>query len=325
VLTKVRAASFVLTLFAALTVTAASAENYPTRAITIIVPQAAGGGTDIISRIVGQQLSEQLGVPVVIENRPGGASVVGTQAVARAAPDGYTLLTGYTAPMAVNPSLFKDLPYDPIHDFTPVGMLAEFPLVLIVSNHFAAHSVKELIALAKEKPGQINFASAGIGTGQHLSGEMFKLMTGTELTHVPYRGSAPAYPDVISGRTPMIFDSVGSAFGQIKAGTVRPLAVTSKERSSLLPDVPTMEEAGVPGFENSVWFGLWAPKDTPQPLVKRLFAEVEKAISNPDIQARIKKEGGEPMHIALKDIEPLVKHDIAKWADFIKRANVTLQ
>jgi tripartite-type tricarboxylate transporter receptor subunit TctC len=323
-LKKVRAVLFALTLLPVFATTV-SAENYPTRPITIIVAQPPGGGTDIIARLVGQQLSEQFGVPVVIENRPGAGTMVGTEAAAKAAPDGYTLLAGVTASMAVNPSLFKNLRYDPIRDFTPVGMLAEFPFVLVVSNNFPAHSVKELIAMAKEKPGQINFASAGNGTGQHLSGEMFKVMAGINLTHVPYRGSSPAYTDLISGRTPIMFDSLVSAYGQIKGGTVRPLAVTSKKRSRLLPNVPTMEEAGVPNFENAVWFGLWAPKNLPQPRAEELYAQIEKAISNPAVQAKIEKDGGEIMHMPLGEIEPFVKHDIAKWAEIVKQANIAPQ
>jgi tripartite-type tricarboxylate transporter receptor subunit TctC len=210
---------------------ALSAQEFPTRPVTIIVPQPPGGGTDIISRVVGQQLSIQLGQTVVIENRAGAGTVVGTAAAAHSAPDGYTLLAGLTANMAVNPSLFAKLPYDSVRDFTAVGMMAEFPFVLVVSNDFPARSVKELIALAKSKPGELNFASAGNGSGQHLSGEMFKLMSGTNLTHVPYRGAAPAYADVMTGRTPVFFDNLASALGQIKGGNVRAVAVTGKERA----------------------------------------------------------------------------------------------
>jgi tripartite-type tricarboxylate transporter receptor subunit TctC len=319
------AAGWALALFAALTATESAAQTYPTRAITIVVPQAPGGGTDIISRLVGQQMSEQLGVPVVIDNRPGAGLLIGTEAVAKATPDGYTLLAGITGNMAVNPSLYKSLRYDPIHDFTPVGMMAEFPLILMVSNDFPAHSVKELIDLARKKPGEINFASGGNGTGQHLSGELFKLMTGTDMTHVPYRGSSPAYNDVISGRTPVFFDSLTSALGQVKGGTVRPLAVTSKTRSPLLPEVPTLSEAGVPGFENSVWFGLWAPKNTPEPIVKKIYATIEKSISAPAFKNKVEGDGGELMHTPLAEIETLVKKDIVKWADVIKRGQIAVQ
>jgi|SRR5271155_5433688 len=302
-----------------------AAEDYPTRPITDIVASTPGGGTDIISRIVGAQLSKQLGQPFVVENLPGAGSLTGTVAAAKAAPDGYTLQTGLTASMAVNPSLFAHLPYDPISDFEPVGMLAEFPFVLVVSKNFPAHSVKELIAMAKAKPGEINYASAGNGTGQHLSMELFKLMTGINLTHVPYRGAQPAYADVISGQVPVFFDNLASGLGQIRGGNVHALAITGKERSPLLPDVPTVEEAGVPGYVNYVWFGLWAPKRTPQPIIDKLHAEVKKALADPTVRARIVADAGEPMDMPLADIEPFVKAQIAKWADVVKRAGVTVQ
>ena len=317
--------ALVVACAAAIVSNAVSAQDFPNRAITIIVPQPPGGGTDIISRIVAQQLSLQLGKPVVVENKPGAGTLVGTDAAAKAAPDGYTLLAGLTANMAVNPSLFKTLSYDPIRDFVPVGMMAEFPFVLVVSNNFPAKSVKELLALAKAKPGEINFASAGNGTGQHLSAELFKLMAGVDMTHVPYRGAAPAYSDVISGRTPVCFDNLASGLGQIKGGAVRALAVTGKERSPLLPDVPTIAEAGVPGYQNYVWFGLWAPKKTPQPVVEKLYAEIRKAVATPSVKERIMKDAGVPMDTALKDIEPLEKAEIAKWADVVKRAHIQVQ
>ena len=241
----------------------ARAEDYPSRPITIIVPSTAGGGTDINARIVGDQLSKQLGQPVVTDDRPGGGSIVGSMVVKNATPDGYTLLAGLTANMAVNSSLFttalrSDQRFRAGRDAVEISLRAGR------RQQFPAHSVKELIALVKAKPGEIDYASAGNGTGQHLSMELFKLMTGTNITHVPYRGAAPAYADVISGQVPIFIDNLASGLGQIKAGTVRALAVTSTERSALLPDVPTMAEAGVPGYDNTVWFGLWAPKGTPQ-------------------------------------------------------------
>src|SRR6202167_5626072 len=294
---------------------ALAADDFPTRPVTIIVASTAGGGTDIVSRIVGEQLSKQLGQPFVVDNRPGSGSVTGTDFAARAAPDGYTLQTGLNASMAVNPSLFAHLPYDPVADLEPVGMLAEFPFVVVVSKNFPAHSIKELIALAKAKPGEINYASAGNGTGQHLSMELFKLMTGINLAHVPYRGASPAYSDVISGQVPVFFDNLASALGQIKGGTVRPLAVTGKERSPLLPDVPTVEEAGVPGYVYYTWFGLWAPKGTPQPIVDKLHAEIQKALADPTVKAKITAAAGETMDMPLADIKPFLRAEIAKWGD----------
>jgi tripartite-type tricarboxylate transporter receptor subunit TctC len=308
-----------------LAATALAADDFPTRPVTIIVASTAGGGTDIVSRIVGEQLSKQLSQPFVVDNRPGAGSVTGTEYAAKAAPDGYTLQTGLNASMAVNPSLFAHLPYDPVADFAPVGMLAEFPFAVVVSKNFPAQSIKELIAMAKAKPGEINYASAGNGTGQQLSMELFKLMTGTNFTHVPYRGAAPAYTDVISGQVPVFFDNLASALGQIQAGTVRALAVTGTERSPLLPDVPTVAEAGVPGYEYYVWFGLWAPKNTPQPIVDKLHAAVTKALADPAVKQRLTAVAGESFDMPLADITPFVKSEIAKWADVVKRAGVTVQ
>ena len=303
----------------------AAAEDFPTRPVTIIVASTPGGGTDIVSRIIAEQLSKQLGQPFVVENIPGAGSLTGTVAAAKAAPDGYTLQTGLNASMAVNPSLFAHLPYDPVLDFEPVGMLAQFPFVVVVSKNFPAHSIKELIALAKARPGEINYASAGNGTGQQLSMELFKLMTGIKLTHVPYRGAAPAYTDVISGQVPIMIDNLASGLGQVQGGNVRALAVTGKERSALLPDVPTVEEAGVPGYVYYTWFGLWAPKNTPQPIVEKLHAEVKKALMTDTVRQRIAAAAGVPLDMPLADIKPFLKAEIAKWADVVKRAGITVQ
>lgn len=301
------------------------AEDYPTRPVTIIVAQPPGGGTDIIARIIAQQLSVQLGQPFVVENRAGAGTVVGTAAAANAAPDGYTLLTGLSANMAVNPSLFAHLSYDPIRDFTPVGMLAEFPFVVVVNKDFPPHSIKELIEMAKAKPGEINFASGGNGTGQHLSTELFELLAGIKMTHVPYRGAAPAYTDIMSGQTPVFFDNLASALGQIKGGSVRALAVTGKERSPLLPDVPTVAESGLPDYSYYVWFGLWAPKNTPQPIVEKLYAQIQKALADPAVKERIAEDSGVPMNMPLADIKPFVQSEITKWADVVKRAGIAVQ
>jgi tripartite-type tricarboxylate transporter receptor subunit TctC len=303
----------------------ALAQDFPTRPVTIVVAQPPGGGTDIIARIMADQLSRKLGQPFIVENRPGTGTVVGSASVANATPDGYTLLMGLTANMAVNPSLFANLPYDPIRDFAPVGMVAKFPFVIIVSNNLPVHSIKELIALAKSKPGEINFASGGNGTGQHLSAELFKLETGINLTHVPYRGAAPAYTDVISGQVPVFFDNLSSALGQIQSGSVRALAVTGTERSPLLPNVPTVVESGVPEYQYYVWFGLWAPKKTPQPIVEKLNAAVKVALQSPEAKEHIAAAAGVPFDMPLADIDPFVQAEIAKWADVVKRANITVQ
>jgi tripartite-type tricarboxylate transporter receptor subunit TctC len=303
----------------------ARAQTYPTRPVTIIVPTTAGGGTDIIARLIGDQLTKQLGQAFVIENRPGAGLLVGTVAAANAAPDGYTLLAGLNGSMAVNPSLFSKLPYDPIRDFTPVAMLANYPFLVMVSKNLPVKSIKELIELAKSKPGQINYASAGNGTGQHLSMELFKMMTNTNLTHVPYRGATAVYADVISGQVPVFFDNISSALSQVKGDKVRGLAVTTKQRSPVVADLPTVAEAGVSGYEYHTWFGLWAPKKTPQLIVEKLHAEIKLALSEPTVRQRITAQAGEPATMALADIEPFVNAEIARWADVVKRAGVKVQ
>jgi tripartite-type tricarboxylate transporter receptor subunit TctC len=303
----------------------APAQPYPSRTVTIVVPSTAGGGTDIIARLIGDHLSRQLGQAFVVENRPGAGLVVGTVAVAKAAPDGYTLLMGLNGSMAVNPSLFANLAYDPIRDFTPVAMLADYPFLVMVNNDLPARSIRELIALAKSKPGEIHYASGGNGTGQHLSTELFKMMTGTDMAHVPYRGAQPAYLDVISGRVPVFFDNMSSAMNIAKAGKARAIAITSKTRSRLMPDVPTVDESGVPGFEYHTWFGIWAPKNTPRPIVEKLHAEVKKALADPSVREKIAATAGEPSNMALADIEPFVKAEIVKWGEVVKRAGIKVQ
>lgn len=301
------------------------AQPYPSRTVTIVVPSTAGGGTDIIARLIGDHLSRQLGQAFVVENRPGAGLIVGTVAVAKAAPDGYTLLMGLNGSMAVNPSLFANLAYDPIRDFTPVAMLADYPFLVMVNNDLPARSIRELIALAKSKPGEIHYASGGNGTGQHLSTELFKMMTGTDMAHVPYRGAQPAYLDVISGRVPVFFDNMSSAMNIAKAGKARAIAITSKTRSRLMPDVPTVDESGVPGFEYHTWFGIWAPKHTPRPIVEKLHAEVTKALADPSVREKIAATAGEPSNMALADIEPFVKAEIVKWGEVVKRAGIKVQ
>jgi len=301
------------------------AQTYPSRPVTIIVPSPAGGGTDTIARLIGDQLSRQLGQAFVIENRSGAGLIAGTQAAANAAPDGQTLLVGLNGNMAVNVSLFAKLPYDPVRDFTPVAMLANYPFLVVVSNNLPAKSIKELIALAKAKPGEINYASGGNGTGQHLSTELFKIMTGTNMTHVPYRGAQAAYTDVISGQVPVFFDNMSTAMSLAQAGKVRALAVTSKKRMVLMPEVPTVDESGVPGFDYHTWFGLWAPKNTPRPIIERLHAEVVKALNEPTMKEKIAKTAGEPSLMPLAEIDPFVQAEITKWADVVKRAGVKVE
>jgi tripartite-type tricarboxylate transporter receptor subunit TctC len=301
------------------------AQTFPARAVTLIVPSAAGGGTDTIARLIGDQLSKQLGQGFVVENRTGAGMLVGTTAVAKAAPDGYTLLVGLNGNMTVNPSLFAKLPYDPLADFVPVAMLATYPFLVVVNNDLPVKSIKDLIAYLKANAGKIDYASAGNGTGQHLAPELFKMLTGTEMAHIAYRGAQPAYLDVISGRVPVFFDNMSTAMSLAKEGKVRALAITSRTRSPLMPELPSVEEAGVPGYEYHTWFGLWAPKGTPQPIVDKLNAEITKALADPDIKRRIAAGAGEPSTMVLKDIDPFMKAEIAKWAEVVKRAGIKVE
>jgi tripartite-type tricarboxylate transporter receptor subunit TctC len=303
----------------------AIAQTYPARPVRVIVPQPPGGGTDIVARVVSDQVGRQLGQQFFVDNRPGGGTIVGTDAAAKSAPDGHTLVIGLNANMAVNPSLFSKLPYDPVKDFTPVAMIVKFPFLVVVTNDLPVKSVAELIALAKSKPGKINFASAGNGTGQHLSMELFKLLSGTNFVHVPYRGAQAAYPDVISGQVPVFFDNIAAALPQAKSGRVRAIAVTTAQRSPLAPEVPTVSESGLPGFEYHTWFGVWAPAATPRPIVEKLNAEVEKALATAEVRERLTGQGGEPSTMKLAQIEPFVKAEIVKWAKVVKEAGVKVE
>jgi tripartite-type tricarboxylate transporter receptor subunit TctC len=301
------------------------AQEYPTRTVRIIVAQPPGGGTDTIARLVADQLAKQLGQPFIVENRPGAGMNVGTEAAARADADGYTLLVGLNGNMAVNPSLFSNLRYDPIRDFTPIAMLANYPFLLVVNKDLPVRSIEDLVNLAKAKPGVINYASAGNGTGQQLAMELFKNLTGTNFSHVPYRGAQAAYIDVFSGQVPVFFDNISTAIAQVQGGMVRALAITTRERSRLLPDVPTIAEAGVPSYEYHTWFGLWAPNKTARPIVEKLNAEVRKALSDPAVIKTIVASAGEPATMALTDIEPFVKAEIDKWAVVVKKAGIKVE
>jgi tripartite-type tricarboxylate transporter receptor subunit TctC len=305
--------------------TLARADDYPSRPVKVIVPFPAGGPLDIVARAVSDKMSISLKQPFLIENRAGAGGNLGTDAAAKAAPDGYTLLVGLNGNMTVNPSLFAKLPYDPIADFVPVAMLATYPFLVLVNNELPVKSIKELIALLKSQPGKIDYASAGNGTGQHLAPELFKMMTGTDMGHIAYRGAQPAYQDVLSGRVPVFFDNMSTAMSLAKAGKVRALAITSKQRSALMPELPTVDESGVPGYEYHTWFGLWAPKGTPQAIIEKLNAEVTKALVDPSVQQRITAAAGEPSAMPLKDIEPFMKADIAKWAEVVKRAGIKVE
>jgi tripartite-type tricarboxylate transporter receptor subunit TctC len=303
---------------------AGAAEAYPARPIRVIVPFTAGGGTDIVARTIMPKVGEVLGGTIVIENRGGAGGVIGTGVVASAEPDGYTLGL-VSAGHAVNPSLYKNLPYNSISSFQPISLLCTGPGVLVVNPALPVHTVKELIGYAKAQTEPLAFASAGVGTPPHLAGELFLAMAGLKMTHVPYRGNDQAMLDVVSNRVPISFPTTPSALPFIRAGKLRALAVTSAVRSSALPDIPTIAEAGLPGYDASSWYGLLAPAHTPPAIIASLHAAVAKATRTPELRQRLQREGLEPVASTPGDFAKTLQTDIAKWADLAKRADVHLK
>ena len=298
--------------------------QYPQRAIKMIVPFPPAGATDVVGRIVAQKLSEQLGQSVVVENRPGAGGTIGSDLVAKSAPDGYTILMATSSTHSIGPVLQK-LPYDPIRDFAAITHVANVPNVLVVSPKLPVANVKELIAYARANPGKLNFASSGVGTIVHLNAELFKMLTGVDMVHVPYKGTALSIPDVANGNIAMLFDSLASVMPHVKAGNVRPLAVNAPQRSPLLPEVPTLAEAGLPAFDRYTWFGMFAPAGTPPEVVRRLQAEVAAALKAPDLRERFDAVGAEPVGSTPEQFVERIRSDSVKWSEVIKAGNVKVQ
>ncbi len=297
----------------------AYAQTYPARPIRVIVPFPPGGPTDVLARIVALRLAERLGQPVLIDNKPGASGMVGADAVAKAAPDGHTLLVNASIHI-INPSLYPKQPYDAIADFAAISNLADVPLVLAVNPKVPAHSVKELVALARSAKTPLAFASAGNAASQHLSGEAFKAAAGIDMLHVPYKGSAPALTDLIGGQVQLMFDSLPSSMPFIKSGAIRPLAVTTLRRSAALPDVPTLAEAGYPGFSISTWYGVWAPAGTPAAVVQRLSSEIAAIVRSPEVRAQLEKLGAEPVGNTPAEFTAFTKAELVKWASIVKQS-----
>ncbi len=296
----------------------AFAQAYPNHAIRLVVPFPAGGTTDILARDVGKRLTETLGQSVVIDNRPGAGGNIGSDIVAKSAPDGYTLLMGTVGTHAINPSLYAKMPYDHVKDFAPVVLVAGVPNVLVVHPALPVKSVAELIKLAKDKPGTINFASSGAGTSIHLSGELFKTMTGVDIVHVPYKGSAPALTDLMGGQVQIMFDNLPSSLPQIKGGKLRAIAVTSLKRAPALPDLPTLAESGLPGFEASSWFGILAPAGTPAPVIAKINAEVDKWLQSPEGKEQLMTQGAEVAGGTPEQFAAHIRAETEKWAKVVK-------
>lgn len=296
---------------------------FPSKALTIVVPFSAGGTTDILARVVGQYMSKDLGQPVIIDNRAGAGGNIGAQLVARAAPDGYTLLMGTVGTHAINQSLYKKMPFDPIKDFAPVTRVALVPNLLVANPSQPFKTVKELIAYAKANPGKVSFASSGSGTSIHLSGEMFQQMAGVEMQHVPYKGSAPALTDLLGGQTAIMFDNMPSVISHVRAGKLRPIAVTTPTRSPALPDVPTIAESGVPGYSATSWFGILAPAATPAPVIARLNASILKALADPEVKKKLAEQGAEPHGEKPEQFAEFIRSETAKWGQTVKVSGAT--
>lgn len=315
---------FVRTLFAAaglaaaLPLAAQTAAPWPTKPIRYIVPFAPGGTTDILARVVGEKLSAALGQQVVVDNKAGQGGSLGSAELARAAPDGYTIGGGTISSHGINASLYDKLPYDPVKSFEPITLYATQPNVLLVHPSVPAKDVKEFIALLKANPEKYSFGSAGAGTSQHISGEMFKTMAGVQMQHIPYKGSGPMLPELLGGTLPAAFDNIASAIPHIKAGKLRALAVTTAQRSSVAPDVPTFAESGLPGYELSSWQAVFAPAGTPKPIVDRLYTEIAKILKMPDVQKRLGDLGLDLSGMPPAELGALVKADVPRLGKIVK-------
>lgn len=308
---------------ATLSISPAHAQTYPVKPVKIMVGASAGGGTDIIARMLAEKFNDAFKASFVVENRPGASNTIAADLTAKASPDGHTLLAATNTGQAIAPHLLK-LAFDPIRDLTPIALIVTVPNVLAVSNSVVAKDVKELIAAMKAKPGEYKYASSGIGSTQHIAGEGFKHVTGVDIIHVPYKGSSQAHLDVIGGQVQVMFDTTSSAMGHIKGGKLKPLAVTTATRSAELPNVPTLAEAGVPGFEMSTWYGLYVTAGTPKAIVERLQAETAKILKLPDVQAKLKGLGGEPGNVTPEQFAAINRAEYERFGKLIKDANIKI-
>jgi tripartite-type tricarboxylate transporter receptor subunit TctC len=301
-----------------------AAAEYPSRPIRFIVPFPPGGGNDIVGRIVAARLAEGLGQQIVVDNRGGAGGTIGTDITAKAPPDGYTMLVNNIS-LAVNHTLFKKLPYDTLKDLAPVSLIGRQPNIVVVHPALPVKSVRELLALARAKPGEMSYGSGGVGTASHLATEMLKLMTKTEMVHVPYKGLGPALTDLVGGRLQVIISTMASALPQTRAGRLRPIAVTTAQRSAFFPDVPTMDEAGVKGYEFSTWYGLLMPGGTPRAIVERVNAETRKAVGSSLVKEQFVGQGLEPASSSPQEFGAYLKREVAKWAPVVKASGATAE
>jgi tripartite-type tricarboxylate transporter receptor subunit TctC len=297
---------------------------YPERPITLMVPFPAGGSTDLVARVVAERMGTELGQPIIVENRGGAGGNIGSAAVAKADPDGYTILMGTVATHALNPALYRKMPYDAVADFAPVALLVVVPNVLVVNPDFPAKNVQELITLLKEKPGEYSYASSGNGTPLHLSGELFKTMAGVDMVHIPYKGAGPALIDVMGGHVPIMFDNLPSSTEHIRAGKLRGLAVTTAQRAPSMPDLPTVAESGLPGYETYTWNALFAPAGTPREIIDRLNTAARAAVADPKVQAKLQDVGAMPKGSTPEELASHVQAELAKWAPIVKASGAQI-
>jgi len=319
--------TFALAAGAALGLPAAQsiAQTFPSKSIRVVVGFPPGGGADFVARLVSLKVGEAVKQQIVVDNRAGANGIIASELVAKSAPDGYTLLLGVSATHAINPSVYTKLPYDAIKDFMPVSEVALTPLILVVNPSLPVHNVRDLISLARAKPNELNFASAGTGNVTHLAGELFRSMTNVQITHVPYKGSAPAIIDLMAGQVMMYFDTMPSSLPHVRAGKLKGLAVTSAKRSAGAPDIATVAESGVPGFETTSWFGILAPAGTPAPVVETLNREIIRALSTPESLDRMTQQGLDSVLNSPSEFAGVIRTDIDKWAKVIKDANIKVQ
>ena len=317
--------AFVAGLFLLAVSLASFAQDFPARPLKIVVPLAPGGGTDFFGRLLAGKLSENLGQPVLVENRPGGATMIGAEAVAKAPADGHTLLLSALTTCAVNPHLFRKMPYDPLRDFAPVSLTGRFALLLVVNADMPARTVAEFIALAKSRPGALDFGSPGPGSTHQLAMELFMQGAGIRLTHVPYKGAGPAMQELLAGRIPAMILDVSTGLPHLKSGRLRALAIASADRSPLMPDVPTIAESVLPGYEASAWQGVVAPAGTPPPVVSRLNAEITRAIADAGVRQKLLDAGIEPLRSTPEQFSAYIRSETVKWAEVVRKGNIREQ
>jgi tripartite-type tricarboxylate transporter receptor subunit TctC len=301
------------------------ADDYPSRPIRLIVPYAPGGAADLVARIIAKRAGASLGQPIVVENRGGAGSIIGTDLVKQSDPDGYTLLLGQSGPISINPAVYKKLPYDPLKDFAPITMTSAYPYIMVVSPKLGVKTVPEFVALAKSKPGELNYGTAGIGASNHLLTELFDGKAGIKMTHIPYRGTALAVTDLIASQVQVVFADPVSALPHVNAGTLLALAVTSKDRSPVAPDVPTISESGYPGFDAIAWHGILAPAHTPAAIVDRLNAEIVKALKDPEAQSLLEKQAVQTVGNSPAAFATFIRQDIAVWKEVADQAKVEVR